>query len=139
MFRRWGRGPSPYTFEFWVAGDRLIFTAEPDNVKAILATQFGDYGKGKDFNNEWHPFLGDSIFSTDGKLWHDSRQLIRPQFAKDRVSDLKCFERHVALLVGLIDGSGAVGSEKGGGMGGRTVDVVDLFYRYVLFCLQALS
>lgn len=140
LFQRWGRGPSPYTFEFCVAGDRLIFTAEPDNVKAILATQFGDYGKGKDFNNEWHPFLGDSIFSTDGRLWHDSRQLIRPQFAKDRVSDLKCFERHVALLVGLIDGNGgAVGSSEkvGRGVGGRAVDVVDLFYRYVFFTWMA--
>ena len=90
-------------------------------MKAILATQFGDYGKGKDFNKEWHAFLGDSIFSTDGRLWHDSRQLIRPQFAKDRVSDLKCFERHVEVLLGLI------------GREGKTVDIVDLFYRYVVF------
>ena len=124
LFRRWGRGPSPYTFEFRIAGDRLVFTAEPENVKAILATQFGDYGKGEDFNEEWHAFLGDGIFSTDGRLWHDSRQLIRPQFAKDRVSDLKCFERHVEVLAGLIGGEG------------RTVDVVDLFYRY---CLIAFS
>ena len=117
MFRKWGRGPSPYTYEFMVAGDRLIFTAEPDNVKAVLATQFSDFGKGEDFNREWHAFLGDSIFSTDGKLWHDSRQLIRPQFAKDRVSDLKTFERHVEVLQRLL-------------VSGQTVDITELFFRY---------
>jgi len=39
---------------------RLILTADEENIKAILATQFGDYGKGAQFNSEWHDFLGDS-------------------------------------------------------------------------------
>ena len=59
------------------------------------------------------------IFTTDGHKWHDSRQLIRPQFIKDRVSDLEVFERHTSILLSLMGGQGQV------------VDAKDLFFRYV--------
>lgn len=86
------------TAEAWLAGRRIVFTIDPENIKAILATQFGDYGKGEPFHQEWKAFLGDSIFTTDGTLWHNSRQLLRPQFIKDRVSDLHVFETHIQTL-----------------------------------------
>lgn len=50
----------PYTFEVKVIGRQTIFTADEDNIKAILATQFQDYGKGEQFRKDWHEFLGDS-------------------------------------------------------------------------------
>ncbi|KAF2877774.1 cytochrome P450 [Massariosphaeria phaeospora] len=81
---------------------RVILTAEPENIKAILATQFPDYGKGEQFHKEWHPFLGSGVFTTDGALWHDSRQIIRPQFIKERVSDLMIFEENVQILIRKI-------------------------------------
>ena len=65
------------------------------------------------------------IFSTDGKTWHDSRQLIRPQFIKDRVSDLDTFERHTSVLIGMLDQQG------------QAVDLRDLFFRYVIVVLQS--
>ena len=97
-------------------------TKDEENIKAILATQFADYGKGEKFNQDWHAFLGDSIFTTDGDQWHDSRQLIRPQFIKDRLSDIKIFERHIGILLPLLAGA----------PGERTVDVLDLFFRFTL-------
>jgi len=103
---------------------RVIFTAEPENIKAILATQFSDYGKGKPFHEDWKGFLGDSIFTTDLDQWHNSRQLIRPQFIKDRVSDLQVFETHTQALMREIT--------KGGGGKGGEIDVSDLFFRYTL-------
>lgn len=60
-------------------------------------------------------YLG--IFTTDGKRWSDSRQLIRPQFIKDRVSDLEVFERGVETLLPVLGGNGQV------------IDVKDLFFR----------
>ena len=48
---------------------RVIFTADPENIKAILTTQFADYGKGEPFHRDWKEFLGDSIFTTDGQQW----------------------------------------------------------------------
>lgn len=120
MFANIGNPANPWTVEAKVASRRVIFTADSENIKAILATQFQDYGKGEAFNREWHDFLGDSIFTTDGRKWHDSRQLIRPQFIKDRVSDLDTFETHVRHLLPLLGGDG------------ETVDAADLFFRYTL-------
>lgn len=60
MFARWS--PGSYTLEGGI-GERVILTAEPDNIKAILATQFKDYGKGEQFHKDWHPFLGNGMSS----------------------------------------------------------------------------
>lgn len=119
LFRQHGRPANPYTVEFRVAGDRYVFTADPDNTKALLAAQFADFGKGPQFRDEWYPFLGDSIFSVDGDSWHTSRALIRPQFVKDRVSDLDTFENHVRVLFSFLQD-------------GQTVNIADLFFRYTL-------
>lgn len=105
------------TIEMSIARQRFIFTADPENIKAILATQFDDYGKGKPFHEDWKDFLGDSIFTTDGEEWKASRNLIRPQFIKSRVSDLEIFEKHVTILMSMIGGKG------------EEVDISALFYR----------
>ncbi len=125
-----------WTGEVWVMNKRIVFTADPENIKAILATQFSDFGKGENFHEEWKEFLGDSIFTTDGQLWHDSRQLIRPQFIRDRLSDLDCFEHHMTTLFKAIANGGAldgehqvVDLEKGNG---RPLDISDLLFRYTL-------
>ncbi|KAI9898948.1 hypothetical protein N3K66_005409 [Trichothecium roseum] len=125
-----------WTTESRLLGRRSLFTADPENVKAILATQFADYGKGEPFHAEWEAFLGDSIFTTDGALWHASRQLIRPQFTRDRVSDLHCFEAHVQTLFRAFDNGGPLEGEgqpvvRGAGTG-KVFDVSELFFRLTL-------
>jgi hypothetical protein len=52
---------SPYTAETTIAGQRIIITADQENVKAILATQFDDFGKGKKFRDDWVDMLGHSM------------------------------------------------------------------------------
>ncbi|KAL8651660.1 MAG: hypothetical protein Q9210_003129 [Variospora velana] len=125
-----------------MAGERFIFTADPENIKAsrtstsptvvcseedananvqaLLATQFNDYGKGANFLRDWQEFLGHGIFTTDGEEWANSRQLLRPQFVKTRVRDLNIFEKHVQHLLCFLDGQG------------KEVDISDLFYGYTL-------
>src|SRR5277367_2780086 len=98
------------TVEGTPAGLRCIFTADPENIKAILATQFQDYGKGEPFHEDWNDFLGDGIFASDNQPWHDSRQLLRPQFIKDRVSDLEVFEEHVQILMKAVANGGVEGA-----------------------------
>ncbi|KAJ0168554.1 Cytochrome P450 52A13 [Colletotrichum tanaceti] len=125
-----------WTGEKRVLGMRIVFTADPENIKAILATQFSDYGKGNPFHEEWKEFLGDSIFTTDGDQWHASRQLIRPQFIKDRVSDLHTFESHVQTLFKAIANGGALdGKDQHVNLDaadGKVLDISDLFFRYTL-------
>lgn len=125
---RWFNGAGRWTVEASPAGRRVVFTADPENIKAILATQFNDYGKGKPFHDEWQSFLGDSIFTTDGDMWHSSRQLIRPQFIKDRVSDLGIFEEHTQILIKQIKKHGLTAE----GKQGKELEVSDLFFRYTL-------
>ncbi|KAI9819086.1 MAG: hypothetical protein M1826_001178 [Phylliscum demangeonii] len=109
-----------HTVEVNLGGERMILTDEPDNIRAVLATQFRDFGKGEPFHDTWEEFLGDSIFTTDLDQWHESRQLIRPRFVRDRLSDLEIFEHHVGILLRQMAGAG------------RVVDVRALFYRYTL-------
>ncbi|KAG9193841.1 hypothetical protein G6011_03876 [Alternaria panax] len=117
MFEKWC-GPGRYTVEA-VMGERMLLTADPENIKAILATQFKDYGKGEQFRKDWHTFLGNGIFTTDGQLWHNSRQLIRPQFVKERLSDIDIFEHHTQILMSKIAQS-------------EEVDTLDMMFRYTL-------
>ncbi len=100
---------------------RVIFTADPENIKALLTSQFTDYGKGENFHREWEAMLGDSIFTTDGSQWHDARQLIRPMFIKERVGDLDLFETHVQKLITLV----GPGDE-------RLVRIDELLFRFSL-------
>jgi len=125
-----------YTVEGRMLTRRIVLTADPENIKALLATQFSDYGKGEPFHREWEPFLGDSIFATDGDKWQASRQLLRPQFIRDRVSDLHCFETHIQTLFRCIANGGALSGEDQpvdmGAVNGRRLDISDLFFRYSL-------
>lgn len=110
------RNQNPQTFEVRMVGQRYVMTADQENIKAMLALQFDDFGKGPRFQRDWGKLMGRSIFVSDGQRWHDSRQRLRPMFARQRISDLQCFERHVQALLPLIDGE-------------KTVDIKNLFSR----------
>lgn len=60
-FKKYGSGG--YTIESDGA-ERVVMTAEPENVKAILATQFKEFGKGEAFRLDWHEFLGDGEYNS---------------------------------------------------------------------------
>ncbi|KAI0443192.1 cytochrome P450 [Xylaria telfairii] len=108
-----------YEHQF-LPGSRTIETREPAHVKAILAGDFHSFGKGPNFHRIWSPFLGNSIFTTDGELWRNSRSLIRPMFMTDRISDLIIFDRQIGKMISHIPSSG------------QTVDIMDLFFRMTL-------
>ncbi|KAH8899651.1 cytochrome P450 [Thozetella sp. PMI_491] len=111
----------PNCVEISVSGGvRFLLTREPEHVKTVLTTKFGEYGKGPNFHRVWSPFLGDSIFTTDGQQWSDSRALIRPMFVKDRVRDLEIFEKWTQKMMASMSAPG------------ETVDMMDLFYRMTL-------
>jgi len=113
-----GHVKAPYTVEVMRGTSRAIMTTDSENIKAMLATQFKDFDKGEGVKKAWEPFLGHSIFSTDGKLWQDARTILRPQFAKDRIADLDTFERHVSILLKLM-------LEQDG----QQIDLMDFFSR----------
>lgn len=72
------------TFQLRFLSRKLITTIEPENVKAILATQFQDFCLGTR-HEQFYPLLGDGIFTLDGAGWSHARGLLRPQFTRDQV------------------------------------------------------
>lgn len=130
------RNATLWTTEVRVLDERVIFTADPENIKALLTTQFSHFGKGDQFRKAWGDFLGDSIFTQDGPRWQDSRRLIRHYFASNQMNDLSCFKSHVDTLLQVIEHGGplnsqapSAGAHRAGGVG---VDMRDAFFRYAL-------
>ncbi|KAI9669166.1 MAG: hypothetical protein M1829_005167 [Trizodia sp. TS-e1964] len=90
------------TFEHSLFGRHGFTTIDPKNVQAILATQFDHFGLGSMRRSNFFPLLGNGIFTSDGKSWEHSRALLRPQFAREQVSDLELEERHSKNLMRAI-------------------------------------
>ncbi|KAJ5296456.1 uncharacterized protein N7443_007349 [Penicillium atrosanguineum] len=89
------------TFQQQFLNRRLLTTIEPENVKAILATQFQDFCLGTR-HEQFYPLLGDGIFTLDGAGWSHARGLLRPQFTRDQVADLSMLDAHINHLIALI-------------------------------------
>lgn len=95
-----------YTFGQNVLGRKIVSTIEPENIKAVLATQFNDFCLGTR-HREFYPLLGDGIFTLDGAGWTHSRGMLRPQFARDQVADLDLMDGHITRLIELIPRDGS--------------------------------
>ncbi|KAJ5804879.1 Cytochrome P450 E-class CYP52 [Penicillium riverlandense] len=72
-----------------------LFTTDPKNIQALLATQFKDFGLGPTRLSSLHQLLGTGIFTADGEEWSRSRSLLRPQFTREQISQLDLEEAHV--------------------------------------------
>lgn len=63
-FNKMGR----YTFLVKVLGQKNFLTAEPENLKAVLATQFSDFRTGRLREVNLKLVIGRSIFTVDGEF-----------------------------------------------------------------------
>lgn len=110
----------PDAVETSFGGHRIIMTRDSEHIKTVLTSKFTHFGKGDLVHKAGSPFLGDSIFTTDGQLWQQSRTLIRPMFIKERIRDIEIFGNCTNEMITKIPS------------GGQTVDICDLFYRMTL-------
>ena len=124
LLRGWHRSYGE-TFKARMATKSVIFTVEPKNIQTILALKFQDFGIGDTRQGALRPFLGDGIFSVDGKKWEHSRSLLRPNFTRAQITDTQMYENHVAALLKRIPRDGS------------TVELQDLFLRQVSVCCIA--
>lgn len=108
-----------YTWSATMMGQKFFNTIEPENVKALLATNFKDFGLGRR-QEAFGPLLGQGIFTTDGAQWEHSRALVRPNFTKAQVADLDTFETHIQRLITKIPRDGS------------TIDMQTLFFQLTL-------
>lgn len=84
-----------------------ISTDDPENVKTILATSFEDWAIPRTRIQGLLSLLGrHSIFMTNGPEWQHARAVLRPAFVRDQISDIRCFDRHIAKMVGRVPRDG---------------------------------
>lgn len=86
----------------FITGRDVIITSEPENIKTVLATSFHDFELGNERHEAFSAFLGDGIFTSDGKVWEHARALLRPQFTKDQIADLDDLEIHFQHLLAIL-------------------------------------
>jgi len=65
------------TYRYSLLGIENIHTVDPENIKALLATQFQDFEQGPIKRAIVQPVFGDGIFGQDGKKWEHSRAMLR--------------------------------------------------------------
>jgi hypothetical protein len=105
------------TFSYDFLGQHFVDTRDPENIKAILSTQFDQFSLGDPRCNSFHSMFGDGIFTLNGKDWQQSRAMLRPQFVKQQIQDLGVLEKFVQRLITRIPRDG------------KTVDLQDCFFR----------
>lgn len=94
-----------------------VHTIEAENIKTAFSLKFDDWSVRPGRLGFKHLMSG-STFMSDGAAWTHSRGILRPMFAKDRITDLDLFELHFQKLLKLIPEDGS------------TFDLGALFHRY---------
>jgi cytochrome P450 len=92
-----------YTWGLSVLGTSNLITADPRNIQALLATQFDDFIMGSARRTNLKTALGRSIFAIDGNAWHSAREMMRPIFSRENVSRLELLERHMQIMLRIIE------------------------------------
>jgi cytochrome P450 len=100
--------------------EEIINTAEPENIKALLATQFKDFSLTPRRKEYLQPVFGHGIFTTDGAEWEASRTLLRPNFVRNQIADVRTLEGHVSKMISKIPRDGS------------TVDLQTLFFKLTI-------
>ncbi|GLA50621.1 hypothetical protein AnigIFM63604_006919 [Aspergillus niger] len=103
------------TFEQNLLFSRGVDTIDPQNIQALLSTQFADFGLGLR-PPTFYPLMGSGIFTQDGRHWRHSRELLRPQFMTNRFTNFEHIRCAVDNLIFTIPDD-------------KDVDLQPLFFR----------
>ncbi|KIM37776.1 hypothetical protein M413DRAFT_448289 [Hebeloma cylindrosporum] len=90
------RGP---VFNMRVLWSDLMFTASPEHIKAMLATDFQNYVKGERFHYNMESVLGTGVFNSDGTSVPFHRSITRPMFTRERISHFELFDRRASQVI----------------------------------------
>lgn len=86
------------TLRTQVLGSFAILTYDPENIKALLATQFKDFALSKR-HKMFYELLGDGVFTLDGPGWQHTRAMLRPQFTREQISHVQIIETHLQNII----------------------------------------
>ncbi len=108
------------TYSATVAGNRTIFTIEPENIKAVFADHFDDFDVGWLRLRGFGPAFGEILFTSDGARWRHQRAMMRPAINRRQILDFQFFKSDINVLIDRIPKDGS------------TIDMAPLFYTHAL-------
>ncbi|KDR78034.1 hypothetical protein GALMADRAFT_64763 [Galerina marginata CBS 339.88] len=77
----------------------MLFTASPEHIKTMLATDFQNYVKGERFHYNMESVLGTGVFNSDGEMWKFHRSITRPMFTREKISHFDLFDRRAFQVI----------------------------------------
>ncbi|KAJ7726285.1 cytochrome P450 monooxygenase CYP63 [Mycena maculata] len=86
-----------------------IITMDQQHSKFILSTGFANFWRGHSQKERMETFLGQGIFNRDDEMWKMHRNVARPFFARERISDFEIFERYTRRALNLMSSLSASG------------------------------
>uniref|UniRef100_A0A060T8H8 ARAD1D06842p n=1 Tax=Blastobotrys adeninivorans TaxID=409370 RepID=A0A060T8H8_BLAAD len=119
---RFTDGVPASTVRMQALGRVILVTNAPENIKAILATQFKEFDLSRR-HSAFLTLLGDGIFTLSGNGWYHSRAMLRPQFSNEQVSRLHDIERCMQAFINLAKVQSA---------GGRYFDIQENFFKLTI-------
>ncbi|KAJ8092414.1 hypothetical protein PM082_023869 [Marasmius tenuissimus] len=93
------KGPA---YNFRILWEDVLFTTCPEHIQHILATGFGNFVKGEEFQQDMGSLLGVGVFNADGEMWKFHRQMTRPFFTRDRISHFDLFDKHTERVISAM-------------------------------------
>ncbi|KAI5267426.1 putative P450 monooxygenase [Aureobasidium subglaciale] len=90
------------TFAMMNNGQTMIYTIDPENLKAMLATQFDSWELSAFMKTAYTRLLGHGIFTTDGAAWKHSRAMLKPSFTRGDIGNVDMLEHHAVNLIKAI-------------------------------------
>ena len=112
-----------------------LHTADPENIKYMLATGFENYGLAKLRIDAMRPLFGEGIFTTNGGMWSHYRAVLRPSFTRGNMTPLlEMMERHWTAMRELVPFPGDMEADGGGDGDGFSgvFDIQSLFFCFTM-------
>ncbi|KAF2115473.1 cytochrome P450 [Lophiotrema nucula] len=94
------------TVSYLFLGRQAVITSDPENLKAMLAGNFHDFGIGETRKNSLRPLFGGAIFNSDGEIWQQHRTILRPFASRVRTQELLHFENYFQHLIATLPRDG---------------------------------
>ncbi|KAI1496097.1 putative N-alkane-inducible cytochrome P450 [Biscogniauxia marginata] len=115
--------PDCHTIKLPILDYEIIVTRDPENARVLFGSPDFDISHTRQLS--WMPLLGKGIFTSRGDTWKHSRALLRPQFAREMISDPTLEESHLEdLWKQLSVDASTRWTEK--------VDLAPLFFKFTL-------
>jgi len=96
-------GNTHQQISYFLGWQKGVCTADPENFQAVYVTGFDDWQRAQLRDKVARPFLQPGIFTTDGPVWHRQKEMLKPQFRREKIAKNHILmEKHLQVLLRAI-------------------------------------